>query len=125
MSAQASAIRKQAEASPDAGDFAREASADVKYNADGSWEAVVRGKDNIRRAMDMQDGARAIEIERGERMRASRPTETLVTEAGQRMPVSEHLAETIAKKRGWKPKINWGRPTERYVVRDGELVRVK
>ena len=125
MAAQASAVRRQAEASPDAVDFAKEAKAEVKYNADGSWEAVVRGKENIRRAMDMQDGARRIEIERGDRLRSSRPTETLVTEAGAHMPVSEHLAEQIAKKRGWKPKVNWGRPTESYVVRDGELVRVR
>ena len=117
-------IQRQADAAPQAADFAKEAKADVKYNADGSWVATVRGEENIKRAVEMQDGARKVEVERGQKLAASRQTERLVTKAGRAVEFPAHLSERIAKKRGWKPKVNYGRPSERWVVRDGELVRV-
>jgi len=72
----------------------------------------------------MQNGTRKVEIERGAKLDASRPKEMLLGDNGQRVSAPVHLAEQIAKKRGLKPKINYGRPTERWVVRNGELVRV-
>ena len=117
--------RRKADLSPQAADFAAEAGAKVTHNPDGSWEAVVTGAQNIRRAMDMQDGVRAVEIERGQRIRAGERTERVVDGAGRVQAFPEHIVAQVADKRGWKPKINWGRPTERYVVRDGELVRVR
>ena len=117
-------VQRQAEAAPKAIDFAKEAKADVKYNADGSWTATVRGEENIKRAVEMQSGSRKVEVERGQKLAASRPTEKLVTLAGREVDMPAHLSERIAKKRGWKPKAYYGKPSERWVVRDGELVRV-
>ena len=121
----ASDYQKQVEAAPQAADFAKEAGAKVKVNPDGSWVATVKGDANIKRAIEMRDGSRKVEVERGQKLAATRQTETLVTAAGREVAFPAHLSERIAKKRGWKPKINWGRPTESYVVRDGELVRVR
>lgn len=117
-------VQRQASKSAGASDFAKEAKADVKYNADGSWTATVRGEENIKRAVEMQNGSRAVEIERGQKLAATRQTETLVDARGRQHAVAEHLAERVAKKRGLKPKVSWGKPSERWVVRGGELVRV-
>ena len=117
-------VNRQAEAAPRAEDFAREAKADVVYKPDGSWTATVRGEENIRRAVHMQNGSRKVEIERGQKMDASRPKETLVAPDGRTMAAPVHLAEQIAKMHGAKAKVNWGRPSKRYVARGGELVRV-
>lgn len=124
MRAENAEQRRKAEQSPGAEDFARDAKAQVTYNADGSWEARVTGAENIRRAVDMQDGARAVEIERGARLRDTRVTEQVVDATGRVASFPPHIVEQVADKRGWKPKVNWGRPSERWVVRDGELVRV-
>lgn len=120
----ASDYQKQVEQAPQAADFAKEAKADVKHNADGSWTATVRGEENIKRAIAMRGGSREVEVERGQKLAASRQTEKLVTQAGREVEFPAHLSERIAKKRGWKPKVNYGRPSERWVVRGGELVRV-
>ena len=117
--------QRQVEAAPQAVDFQKDAGATVTTNPDGSWVATVKGEANIKRAIEMRDGSRKVEVERGQKLAASRPTEKLVTQGGREVAFPSHLSERIAKKRGWKPKINWGRPTERYVVRDGELVRVR
>ena len=124
MLEQARDVKRQVEAAPRAEDFAKEAGASVTYKPDGSWTATVRGADNIRRAVRMQDGARRIDVERGQKLDASRPKEVLVNEVGRLEPVAAHLAEQVAKKRGLRPKTFWGRPKERWVVRGGELVRV-
>lgn len=117
-------VRRQAEASPSAEDFAKEARAEIQYKPDGSWTGVVRGIENIRRAVHMQDGARRIEVERGQKQGAKRPKERLIAPDGRTVDVTVHLAEQIAKKRGLKPKRYYGRVKERWVVRGGELVRV-
>lgn len=117
-------VKRQAEAAPRAEDFAKDAGATITYKPDGSWEGVVRGEENIRRAVQMQNGARAVEIERGAKLHASRPREALVDSDGNATSVPVHLAEQIAKKRGLKPKRHYGRPKERWVVRGGEMVRV-
>jgi len=117
-------VRRQAAASPSAEDFAREAGAAVEYKGDGSWTATVRDPEKIRRAVRMMDGAREVEIERGAKLDASRPKETLVDGDGRTLAAPVHLAETIAKKQGLKPKRHYGRPKERWVVRGGEMVRV-
>ena len=121
---QAKDVRRQAEAAPQAEDFAKEAGAVVKHNPDGTWVATVRGIDNIRRAVRMQDGARKVEIERGQKLDARRPKETLVDGDGRTLVAPVHLAEQIAKKRGMRAKPNWGRPSARWVARNGELVKV-
>lgn len=72
----------------------------------------------------MQDGARRVEIERGAKLDASRTKERLVSEDGRWMDAPVHLSEQIAKRRGLRAKPNWGRPKERWVARNGELVRV-
>ena len=116
--------RLKAEKAPRAEDFAREAGATVEYGKDGTWTATVRGAENIRRAVHMQNGSRKVEIERGQKLDASRPKETLVAPDGRTMAAPVHLAEQIAKMHGAKAKVNWGRPSKRYVARGGELVRV-
>ena len=117
-------VRRQAEAAPRAEDFAREAGAAITYKPDGSWEGVVRGDENIRRAVKMQDGARKVMIERGAKLNASVEKETLVDGEGRSMRAPVHMAEAIARKQGLKPKRHYGRPKERWVVRGGEMVRV-
>lgn len=125
MRADAEGVRKRAEASPKLDDFVKDAKAsDVKYAADGSWTATVRGEQNIRRALQMQKEARAQDVENGRRMRSRQETERLVNKRGGVIDLPAHLAEHMAKKQGLKPKVNWGRPSERWVVRGVELVRV-
>lgn len=125
MRSDLAAVRRKEELSPQAVDFAKECGAQVQYNADGSWEAVVKDKSKIRRAMDMMDGARRVEIERGARLASRRSTETLVLENGRTFDAPEHLSERIAKKRGLKAKAYYGRPSERWVFRsDGTKERV-
>lgn len=84
----------------------------------------MRGIENIRRAVRMQDGSRKIDVERGQKMYARRPKERLTDGEGRFLDAPVHLAEQIAKKRGLKPKVNWGRPKARWAARNGELVRV-
>lgn len=120
----ASDYQRQVEAAPQAADFQKEAKADVKYNADGSWVATIKGDENIKRAVEMRNGSRKVEVERGQKLAATRQSETLVTAGGREVAFPAHLSERIAKKRGWRPKTYWGKPTHRYVVRDGQLVEV-
>ena len=96
-------VKRQAEAAPRAEDFAKEAGARVVYKPDGSWTATVRGDENIRRAVHMQNGSRKVEIERGMKLDASRPKEKLVTPDGRVNHAPVHLAEQIAKMNGAKP----------------------
>ena len=117
-------VQRQVALAPDAADFAKDAKAEVKYNADGTWTATVRGEENIKRAMDMQDAAREVEVERGAKLASRRTNETLLDEAGKPFAVDQRFAERVAKKRGLKPKVNWGRPKARWVARNGELVKV-
>lgn len=117
-------VKRQAEAAPKAEDFARECGAAVQTNGDGSWVATVRDPEQIRRAVRMMDGVRKVEVERGAKLDASRPKETLVDGDGRTLDAPVHLAERIAKKQGLKPKRHYGRPSERWVVRNGEMVRV-
>lgn len=84
----------------------------------------MRGIENIRRAVKMQDGTRKVEIERGQKLDALRPKERLVDGEGRFMDAPVHLAEQIAESKGLRPKVNWGRPSKRWVARGGELVRV-
>ena len=117
-------VRREVAASPSGEDFAREAGATVKYAADGSWTATIRDPENIRRAVRMQDGSRAIEVERGMKLDAKRPKERLVDADGRFMDAPVHLAEQIAKRRNLKPKVFWGKASARWVARNGELVKV-
>lgn len=117
-------VRKRLEKQPSAEDFKKEAGADVKVNADGSWTGTIRGEANIRRALQMQKDSRAQDVENGRRMRSRQATERLVNKRGGVIDLPVHLAERVAKKQGLKPKVNWGRPSERWVVRGGELERV-
>lgn len=117
-------VQRQAAAAPKAEDFAKECGATVKHSPDGTWTAKVVGDENIRRAIRMQHGARKIEIERGQKLDASRPKETLVDGDGRTLAAPVHLAEQIANKRGMRAKPNWGRPKMRWAARNGELVRV-
>ena len=117
-------VKRQAEAAPSGEDFAKEAGATIQYAADGSWTGTVKGIENIRRAVRMQDGTRKVEVERGAKLDASRPKERLVSEDGRFMDAPVHLAEQIAKRRGLKPKRYYGRPSEKWVIRGGELVKV-
>ena len=118
-------VKRRAEASPQLDDFVKEAKAsNVKHEANGTWTATIRGEENIRRAVQMQKQARALGVENSLRMKARQSTERLVNSRGGVVDVPAHLAEQVAKKGNMKPKAYYGRPSERYVVRDGELVRV-
>lgn len=117
-------VMRKVAASPSAEDFAREAGAEVRYEADGSWVATVRGEENMRRAVAMQDGVRAVDVEMGRKAATRHVTETIVDASGRQHSFPASVVERVAIKRGWRPKVNWGRPKERWVVRGGELVRV-
>lgn len=118
-------VRRRAEASPQLEDFVKDAKAsDVKHEPNGTWTATVRGEDNIRRAIQMQRQSRAIGVENSNRMKSRIQNEKLVNERGCVVEVPAHHAERIAKKGGMRPKVYYGRPSERWVVRGGELVRV-
>lgn len=117
-------IRSQVAASPDASDFVKEARADVVHHADGSWTATVRGDENIARAVAMQGQVRALDVERGAKIAASRPTERVVNKHGREMDYPAHLTDQVKDKAGFKPRRYYGRVKERWVVRGGEMVRV-
>ena len=93
-------VRRKVEASPSAEDFRKDARAAVTHNPDGSWVATVRGRENMRRAAEMQEGVRRADVEMGERIRSGRPTERVVNERGRIERVPAHMADRIARKRG-------------------------
>ena len=117
-------VQRKMEASPKADDFARETGTAITYHEDGSWTGTVRGEENIRRAMQMQAGARKVEAERGQRIRAAQATERVVNKAGREMDYPAHLIDQVKDKAGFKPRRYYGRVKERWVVRGGEMVRV-
>lgn len=113
------------EASPSADDVKRELGCDVTYNADGSWEAVVRDdRAKMAKALDMLGGVRRVDTERGERVHAMTAHEAVVEPSGRVSHVPAHLVDRVKDGRGLRPKINWGRPSSRWVARGGELVKV-
>lgn len=117
-------VKRRLEQQPNAADFASDAGAKVEYAADGSWTATVSGQENIKRAVAMQKDSRAIDVENGQRRMSRKQTEVLVDSQGGQHAFPAHLAEQIADKRGWKPKAYWGKPSMKWVARDGNLVRV-
>lgn len=117
-------VQRQKAASPNAEDFAKEAGAVVQYDDKGGYTATVKGEKNILRAIQMQQGARNVEVERGAKLASRRTTETLVSDSGKQFEVPAHLAPQMAKKNNLHAKAYWGRPTERWVVRGSKLVKV-
>lgn len=94
-------VQRQKAASPDAIDFVKEAKAKVTFAPGGQeWEGVVTGRENIKRAVEMMNGSRKIEVERGQKLQASRPVEKLVNRYGVNVPVPEHLVDAAKRKAG-------------------------
>lgn len=117
-------VQRKVAASPSAEDFAKEAGASIRYEANGEWVATVRGEENMRRAVEMQEGVRRVDVEMGDKVRARKQTETVIDSAGRVVAFPAEIVERVADKRGWKPKRYYGRAKARWVARNGELVRV-
>ena len=94
-------IQKQAALAPKAEDYARECGAVVTHEPNGDWVATVTDRAMIKRAVQMQDPARAVDIERGAKLMARRPTERIVTGEGKTVPFPLHLIDHVATQRGW------------------------
>jgi hypothetical protein len=63
--------RKKVAASPTREDFVKEFGADkVKDEADGSWTCTVREPQDVKKAFQMQQGVRDIDVERGRELKA-------------------------------------------------------
>ena len=107
-------VQRKAAAAPKAEDFASEAGATVVEDGKGNYTATVRGAENIKRAVEMQNAARKIEVERGTKLRLRKPTENIVTPEGKTFAFPAHLIEQVADKRGWKPAGRRGGAVMRF-----------
>ena len=99
-------LARQAAASPGPDDFATDAHATITRHGNGEWDGVVRGEENIRRAIEMQDGARAIEIERGKKLAAGQQRESFVHADGRRADIPEHLLDQVVRKPGIRARTS-------------------
>ena len=65
------ARQKRVDASPQRADFEREFGKDrVKDEKDGSWTLSLHEREDIRKAHQMQEGSRRLDIERGQQLQA-------------------------------------------------------
>ena len=113
LAADAGLIRKREAAKPSVEEIKRElgsAAAGVVVDEAGQVSGQVQGHDAVRRLASMYGEWREHEVELGEKMNARIATDTLSD--GSVVP-AEH-AEQAAKRKGLRPKIRWGRPSEKY-----------
>lgn len=108
--------RAKAKASPQREDFEREFGKDrVKDEPDGSWVLSVKEPAEVRKAYEMQEGIRKIDIEAGARAQARMPRERLIRKSDGRMvEVPEEIIEQTkhkfrpAGKNGLAPAVRFG-----------------
>lgn len=88
------AQKAKAEASPQRADFEREFGKNkVKDEPDGSWSLTVREDKDIRKAYEMQEGSRKIEVEEGYKQQAAMPRERVIRRDGRMVEFPEELVE--------------------------------
>lgn len=122
----AKAQRKKVEASPTREDYVREFGADkVKDEPDGSWTCNVIEPRDIRKAYEMMNGVRQVEIERGReyKSRWDGKREKVVRRDGKVIEMPEHLVDQVKNKvrpagrggRGIALRFGMSDVTSRYV----------
>lgn len=113
--------QRKAEASPKREDFEKEFGKHrVKDEKDGSWTVTLRGdeRESIKRAHQMQDGTRKIEVERGAEMQSRVKKERVVRRDGRVVDAPEELVDTM-KRSGLRPAgRNGGAPSLRFGLSD-------
>jgi hypothetical protein len=88
----------------------------VKDEKDGGWSLTLHGdeRENIKRAHQMQDGVRRIEVERGAEMQSRMKREKVVRRDGKVVGVPEELVDTM-KRSGIRPVgRNGGAPSLKF-----------
>jgi hypothetical protein len=94
---------RKAEASPKREDFEKEFGKHrVKDEKDGSWTLTLHEREDIRKAHQMQEGTRRIEVERGAEMQARMKRERVVRRDGKTVDVPEDMVDTM-KRSGIRP----------------------
>lgn len=107
----AQARQRIVDASPQRADFEREFGKDkVKDEKDGSWTLTLHERDDIRKAHQMQEGMRKLDIERGEQVKAKSDgrREKLVRRDGRVIELADELVDQ-AKHKGLRPAGRNGR----------------
>jgi len=97
--------QRKAEASPKREDFEKEFGKHrIKDEKDGSWTLTLKGdeRENIKKAHQMQEGTRRIEVERGAEMQARMKREKVVRRDGKVVGVPEDMVDTM-KRNGIRP----------------------
>ena len=110
--------QRKIDAGPQRADFEREFGKDrVKDEKDGSWSLTLREDHDIKRAYQMQEGTRIIEVERGAEMQARMKREKVVRRDGR---VVELPHETVEQAKGrLRPAGRYGgAPSLRFGMSD-------
>jgi len=113
------AVKAKAKASPQREDFEREFGKNrVKTEADGSWSLSLHERSDIRKAHEMQEGSRRIEVEQGHIEQARMKRERLVRKGDGR--VIEYPEELVDKNKDkFRPAgRNGNAPAERFGLSD-------
>lgn len=119
--AEAAAVhQRKTEASPQRADFEREFGKErVRDEKDGSWTLTLHERDDIKKAHQMQEGVRRLDIERGEQLRAKSDgsRERMYRPDGRVVEMEqEHVGHAKAKLRS--VGRNGGAPSLRFGLSD-------
>jgi hypothetical protein len=110
--------QRKIDAGPQRADFEREFGKDrIKDEKDGSWTLTLHERHEIRRAHEMQEGTRKIEVERGAEMQARMKRERVVRRDGKVVDFPEELVDTAKKQ--FRPAGRYGgAPSLRFGLSD-------
>ena len=116
--AAAKAQRKKAEAAPDVHAWKREFGDKVKVNErTGEYSLNLKDRDDIKKAHQMLEGQRKVEIERGAENQAAMKREKVVRRDGRVLDFPEELVDTA--KKGFRPAGRYGgAPSLRFGLSD-------
>lgn len=112
------ARQKKVDASPKRADFEREFGKHrVKDEANGEWSLSLHERNDIKKAHQMQEGTRRIEVERGAEMQARMKREKVVRRDGVMVEFPEEMVDTA--KKSFRPAgRNGGAPSLRFGMSD-------
>jgi len=108
-------FREEVRATPTRDDLARAFGADRIVDYGDEFSIKLNGAKELALYDEIDSKRASIEDRRTSRTQAATPTETLVDPSGRTLTVDQHHAEHVAHVRGLKPRINWGRPSRRFV----------